>query len=154
MFTTRRVATWAVIASTLIAGWEGLDLVTKPDQLANGLPTVCYGATKAEIPNLKNGDRFTKDQCIQLLADALPKYDAGIQKCIHVPMSDERHAAVVSLAYNIGVGAVCRSTFVKHLNAGDPNACEYMLVFNKSMGVVRKGLVNRRNDEYKHCIKG
>ena len=101
----RRGATWTVIAAALIGGWEGLDLVAKPDTLAHGLPTVCYGMTPYDRP-VQVGDRYTKDECLQFLVEALPVYDAPLEKCIHVPMSPSRRAAAVSLAYNIGPARV------------------------------------------------
>src|SRR5512143_754041 len=128
--TQKRIVTWTAIATTFIAGWEGLYLRTYKDRLAHDLLTVCYGITKAELPDISLSDRFTKEECQQMLADALPRYNKGIDRCIHVPMSESRRAAVVSLAYNVGVRAVCRSTFVKRLNEGDPKACDYMLRFN------------------------
>ena len=149
----KRGSSWVVVASLLIGSWEGMSLVAYPDRLAHDLPTVCAGATKSELPGLKVGDRFTHDQCDQILVKALPVYDAGIHKCIHVPMNGAREGMVVSLAYNIGVGAVCKSTFVRHLNSGDPDACKYMLVFNTARGHYVQGLANRRSDEYRYCVQ-
>lgn len=150
----RRGATWVVVAGTLIGTWEGMSLVAYPDRLAGNIPTVCAGVTRSEIPNLQVGDRYTRAECDQIVAKALPVYDAGIRKCIHVPISQDMEGMMVSLAYNIGVGAVCRSTFVKHLNAKDPDACDYMLVFNKASGHYVQGLANRRADEYRYCVRG
>lgn len=150
----RRGATWVVIASTLIGTWEGMSLVAYPDRLAGNIPTVCAGVTRSEIPNLQVGDRFTREQCNQIVAQALPVYNAGISKCIKVPISDDVRGMAVSLAYNIGIRATCHSTFVKHLNAGDPNACDYMLWFDRASGRVVQGLKNRREDEYRYCVRG
>jgi lysozyme len=87
-------------------------------------------------------------------AKALPVYDAGIKRCIHVPMSQDLEGMTVSLAYNIGIRATCKSTFVRHINAHDPNACQYMLVFDKASGRYVQGLKNRRLDEYRYCERG
>ena len=147
----RRGATWTVVAATLITSWEGLSLRAYPDRLAGNIPTVCDGVTRSEIPDLKVGDEYTKAECNQILIKALPVYDAGIRRCIHRPMSGDLEGSVVSLAWNIGVRGVCKSTFVRHLNAKDPNACEYMLVFDRASGRYIQGLRNRREDEYRYC---
>lgn len=145
----QRAAAWLTICATLTASFEGLATHAYHDRLARGLPTVCYGETL----NVKMSDTYTPEQCLQMLAMRLPQYNAGIDKCIHVPMSDTRRAAAVSLAYNVGVGAVCKSSFVRRLNAHDPNACDSLLAFNRASGKVIKGLVRRRQAEYKLCTE-
>lgn len=149
--TRKQAITWVAICTPLVAGWEGLYLRTYRDNLAHGLLTVCYGATKAELPDIRITDVYTKEECQQLLADALPRYYKGIAKCIHVELSEHEKAAAVSLAYNVGTGAVCRSEFVRRLNAQDPNACDYLLRFSKASGRVVQGLINRRRAERKIC---
>jgi lysozyme len=150
----RRGATWVVVATTLIGTWEGMSLVAYPDRLAGNIPTVCAGVTRSEIPDLKAGDRYTRSECDAIVAKALPVYDAGIRKCIKVPMSQDLEGMTVSLAYNIGIRAVCKSTFVKKVNERDPNACDYMLWFDKASGKYVQGLANRRADEHRYCVRG
>src|SRR5512139_641604 len=146
----RKVVVWTVIATTLIAGWEGLYLRTYKDRLAHNLLTVCYGMTSYDRP-VRLGDVYTKEECQQFLAEALPRYWNGIAKCIKVKLTEHQKAAAVSLAYNIGARAVCKSTFVRKLNEGDPKACDYILRFNMASGRVIQGLVNRRRDERRVC---
>lgn len=150
----KRGATWVVVATTLLSTWEGMSLVAYPDRLAHNIPTVCLGVTRSEIPTLKVGDRYTRAECDAIVAKALPVYDAGVRKCVHVPMTEDLRGMNVSLAYNIGVGAFCRSTFVRKLNAHDPDPCQYMLVFDKASGRFVQGLKNRREDEYRYCVRG
>ena len=150
----RRGTTWVGVAALLIGTWEGMSLVAYPDRLAGNIPTVCEGVTRSELPTLKVGDRFTFTECMVIEAKALPVYDAGIKRCIHVPMSQDLEGMTVSLAYNIGIRATCKSTFVRHINAHDPNACQYMLVFDKASGRYVQGLKNRRLDEYRYCERG
>lgn len=140
-----------MICTPLVAGWEGLYLQTYKDRLANDLLTVCYGATKAELPDISIYDVYTKEECQQLLADALPKYYNGIAKCIHVQLTEHQKAAAVSLAYNVGIRAVCKSTFVQKLNERDPQACDYILRYSMAGGRVIQGLINRRRAERKIC---
>lgn len=146
----KKIVVWIAIATPLVAAWEGLYLKTYKDRLAHDLLTVCYGMTSYDRP-VHLGDVYTKEECQQFLADALPRYYAGIAKCIHVNISEHQKAAAVSLAYNIGVRAVCKSTFVRKLNEGDPKACDYILRYSMASGRVIQGLINRRRAERRVC---
>lgn len=155
-----------VLAVPAVAQFEGLWLVAKPDTLAYGIPTVCYGETEG----VKVGDRYTKEQCQQKLAEKLPRYLNEINRCIKVPISDKTRAAYLSLAYNIGSGAFCRSTALKRLNAGTPvsiergdrkvlvsseeGSCEAMMMWTRAGGKFVKGLENRRKVEVSMCLEG
>ena len=58
--------------------------------------------------------------------------------------------ALVSLAYNIGTGALADSSIIRKLKAGDKlGAANAFRLYNKSGGQVLKGLVNRREEERK-----
>lgn len=146
-----KTAAWLVICAVVVAGFEGL--YTHPYRDVVGVRTVCYGETAADGVDL-NRD-YTKAECLQLLQNSLPKYDAGIRKCVHVDMSPQVEAAVVSLAYNVGVSAVCRGRVARLLNSGDTAAaCRAFSAYNRAGGRVIQGLVNRRNAEIKLCLKG
>ena len=149
--TAQKAVVWIAICTPLVAAWEGLYLRTYKDRLAHDLLTVCYGMTKAEDPNISLSDVYTKQECQQFLADALPRYYKGIAKCIKVELTEHQKAAAVSLAYNVGIGAVCKSTFVRKLNERDPAACDYLMRFSMASGRVVQGLLNRRRAERKVC---
>lgn len=145
-----------VIAAAVIAPWEGLWTTAQIDTIGTGRPpTVCYGATRAEIPTLKVGDKFTKGECDALLLKSLPKYANEIAPCIKVPISDKEYAAYISFAYNVGSAGACRSSSFARLNRGDHvGACEALMGWVKAQGRVVKGLVNRRTAERKLCLEG
>jgi lysozyme len=135
--------------AVLVGGFEGLSTTAYHDKLANGLPTVCYGETEG----VKMGDHYTKEQCLDMLAEKLPRYWYEIEPFIHVPLSDNEKIAYTSFDYNLGSPTFYRSSFLKLLNAGNHKAaCEGMLVYNRtrSMGVV-KGLDIRRHKEVSVC---
>lgn len=139
------------LAVPAVAQFEGLWLVAKPDTLAYGIPTVCYGETEG----VKVGDKYTKEQCQQKLAEKLPRYLNEINRCIKVPVSDRTRAAYLSLAYNIGSGAFCRSTALRRLNAGAGVAsCNAMMMWTRAGGKFVKGLENRRKVEVSMCLEG
>ncbi|MCL2714614.1 MAG: lysozyme [Alphaproteobacteria bacterium] len=140
-----------LLAVPLVSLWEGLWLTAKPDTLAYGLPTVCYGETEG----VKVGDRYTKEQCQAMLANKLPRYLSEINRCIQVPVSDRTRAAYLSFAYNVGSGGFCKSRALKLLNAGQDRAsCEALRAWNKAGGRYRQGLANRRASEIKMCLAG
>lgn len=145
------------LAVPAIQRFEGVWLTAQIDTIGTGQPpTVCYGATKAEIPNLKPGQKFTLEQCRNLLEKSLPKYTQAIAPCIHVPISPLTRAALISMSYNAGPGAVCKSNVVARMNAGDMHgACETIKGwYIRARGVVVRGLINRRADESRMCAQG
>ena len=150
--TARRAVSYAVIAAALIAPFEGLATRAYKDTLANGLPTVCYGMTIYDRP-VSIGDEYTPEECMAFLVADIPKYRGKIEHCIKVPLSNHQWAAAVSLSYNIGAGAFCRSTFARRLNAHDPKACDSILAFDRAGGKVIRGLQRRREAERKVCYE-
>ena len=129
--------------------WEGMDKVAKKDMIGTGHPvTYCYGQTD-EFGKVKVGTRFTKQECDEKLAESLPKYLAKIEPCVHVDLPDKTMAALLDASYNAGTSAVCRSPMVALMNAGDIKAgCDaFDGWYVRSDGVVRKGLVARRDGE-------
>ena len=62
--------------------------------------------------------------------------------------------ALLSIGFNIGGRALCRSTLVRLLNAGQPAAiwCKQILRWDKAGGRKIRGLTRRREAEYKVCL--
>lgn len=141
---------WVAVATTLISGFEGLYTYAYRDPV--GIPTICFG----HIEDVRMGDRKTVAECKQLLQDDMPRYDAGVKKClkpeIYNNLSPQRHAALVSFTYNVGEKAFCSSTLLKKLNAKDPEACDELLKWTKAKGITLPGLVKRRKEERKYCM--
>jgi lysozyme len=71
-----------------------------------------------------------------------------LESLIDVPLTGNQFAALVSLAFNIGAGALRRSTLRQKLNAGDySGAAREFLRWDKGGGRVLKGLSRRRYAE-------
>ena len=151
---SKAAATAAVIAiaCTIVKPWEGLWLTAKVDKIGTGRPvTACYGETEG----VKLGQKFTKEQCDEMLAKKLPRYAAEIAPCIKVPISDKTRAALVSFAYNVGSPNACGSTAFKLLNRGNiRGACDALMNWTRAQGKFVQGLKNRRAAERKLCIEG
>lgn len=140
----------AALTALLIAHWEGEDLVAKHNSFdPKGIVTVCDGVTNYDIPDLKPGDRFTHEECKQLLIQLIPKYAEPIHKCVPglYDMPPHRQAALISFAYNLGPKRICESAIARELNAGHiAVACNLMTQYIRAAGRVLQGLINRRND--------
>ena len=169
--TKKIVASVAVVTASLVAfisGWEGESLPVYPDKLAGGLPTVCNGHTGSDV---KLGDVWTKAQCDAVLIKNIKKHGEGILSCITVPIIQNEYEAYSSLAFNIGVSAVCNSSIpVKLKEDRRTDACNTILEFNKVRDrskpkiynerkkvweyplVPVRGLTNRRKAEWAICM--
>ena len=151
-YTRTKVAGLSISAALLvaIAGHEGFrDKAYLPTP--NDVPTIGFGTTQ----NVKLGDTVTVQRAlISLLADT-DKFAKAVQRCAPVPMYQHEFDSFVSLTYNIGENAFCRSTLARKLNALDyEGACREILRWNKQAGRVLPGLVKRRQAEYRQCIGG
>ena len=142
---------WAAVCCTLVASFEGLSTTAYPDKLAHGLPTVCYGETEG----VSLTDKYTPQECADMLAAKLPRYYAEIAACIKVPVSDNEKAAYTSFAYNVGSQGFCRSGALKLLNSGNHKAaCRALMAWDMASGRHIPGLARRRAAERDLCMTG
>jgi lysozyme len=137
----------AGILYTVVPAFEGTEYVGYAD--VGGIPTKCMGDTT----NAVIGQRYSQAECLASLETQLIAHAAPVLKC--VPQLDGHPyqiAASVSLAYNIGTGAFCKSTVAKRFRAGQwADACRGFDAWNRAGGKVVQGLVNRRAAERKIC---
>lgn len=137
--------------STLIMPWEGRSLVTYKDPI--GILTYCDGETRGAVA----GKTYTNAECDAILSARVKAFEKSVTSCLsnYPALPLQVQAAVLSITYNVGEGAMCRSTMFKLLRAGDLRAaCEEFPKFNRAGGRVLKGLVNRRAAERAVCLKG
>lgn len=91
---------------------------------------------------------FTKEEVDAILQADLRRFVAGVQRYCPGGLTQGRLDALVSFAFNVGLGTLQRSTLRQKHNRGDyEGAAEEFMKFTKAGGKVLKGLVNRRNDE-------
>ena len=138
-------------ATPFIAKWEGLETTAYRDIV--GVPTVCYGETRG----VKMGDTYTKAECMDMLKVAVGDYYRKIEPCMtnkDIPVGVQ--ASLLELAYNVGTGAVCKSTMMKLANQGKyKEACRELDKWIRAGGQPIKGLQNRRADsKINLCLKG
>jgi lysozyme len=129
--------------------WEGTEYVPYRDVV--GVLTVCNGYTG---PDIIPGRTYGKVECDMLLKKELTEHGMGVLKCTKVPLNQNQYDAFASFTYNVGVGAYCKSTLLRKLNAGDyTGACRELLRWDKAGGKVYRGLTKRRQAEMALCLK-
>lgn len=147
----RMAAGVAALAGTFVAGWEGVQLVAYRDPV--GIVTVCAGETRG----VKMGDRYTREECSDMLRGRLDEFYGNlVARCAPwLPgLPGPAQVAHLSLAYNIGEGAYCKSSIVRLQAAGYREAsCDAFRKWNKAGGVVFRGLTRRREAERELCLR-
>ena len=138
------------LAAPIIMSWEGKR--NDPYYDIVKVLTVCYGHTGKDIEKR----RYSDAECKAMLQADMEDHLAPITRCVPVlAYRPYEGAAALSLSYNIGVNAFCRSTAARRFNYGDfTGGCTAMTWFNKAGGKVVRGLVNRRADERRLCMMG
>lgn len=143
------VAALVIAAATaVIAPWEGRELVPYRD--IAGIWTVCEGITG---PAVEIGRDYTHAECDALLQSEVGRHYAGLARCIDAPLQQHEMVALVSWTYNVGIGAACKSTLVRLVNAGQPAEvfCAELSKWVYAGGKRVRGLERRRAHERSIC---
>jgi lysozyme len=129
----------------LIKQFEGYSSKAYPDPATGGAPwTIGYGTTKG----VKPGMVITAQQAEKMLRDDVAKFESGVSSLITAPTTQGQFDAMVSLAYNIGLGNFGKSTLLKKHNARCYTcAADQFRVWNRANGKVMNGLTKRRAAE-------
>jgi len=130
-------------AVDLIKSFEGC--VLHPYLDAVGVPTIGYGHTHG----VKMTDpHITQAQADVLLAEDLHVFEQGVQDLVHVQLTQGQFGALVSFAYNLGLGALEYSTLLRLVNEGEfAAAAQQFQRWAYAGGQVLPGLVRRRQAE-------
>lgn len=138
----------------LIKRFEGCRLEAYQDSV--GVWTIGYGSTYwPDGRRVKQGDRLASEvEAEQLLRDALKTYEAGVNRLVKVHITQNQFDALVSFTYNLGVGALEKSTLIRKLNHIDiiPVANEFSR-WTKAGGKELEGLRRRRAAERELFLK-
>lgn len=106
--------------------------------------TICYGHTATA----KMGQVRTDRECETLLQKDLDATTKAVEARVRVPLDKPQKDALVSFTFNVGAGALGRSTLLRKLNLGD--YCGAAMEFPKwsyAGGQQLPGLVTRRYAE-------
>ncbi len=135
-------------AYDLLVEFEGLYLKAYKDPV--GVVTIGYGTI--EYPDgskVQMGDSCSKEEAIDWMIYECLKKAEVMHSLIKVPVSNEQFCALLSFCYNLGTGALAKSTLLRLLNDGESQeiVAEQFLRYVKAGGRVFNGLVRRRKAE-------
>ncbi len=109
-----------------------------------GVWTIGYGTTAGVKPGLI----WTEAQAEAALRDDVVRFESAVLRLVRVPLNQNQFDALVSFTYNVGEGALAKSSVLRCVNAGDmAGAARAFALWNKAGGKVLPGLVERRARE-------
>lgn len=139
---------------SLIKKWEGYakDLgdgrvQAYPDPATGGAPwTIGWGTTG---PDVTRGTVWTKQKAQERFDEHITAFTTGVKNALGgAKATQDQFDAMVSLAYNVGLGNFKASTLLKKHKSGDYAGAKAEFVrWNKAAGRVMAGLTNRRKEE-------
>jgi lysozyme len=131
------------LAIPVIKKWEGFRAKVYRDPV--GKATVGYGTLIT--PEFSWISEVTKEQAEDLLVGHVEKDYAKIKKVVG-DCQDYQMAAFLSFAYNLGTGALLKSTLIRfHLNGEYEKAAAQFDRWVYAGGKKFNGLINRRKEE-------
>lgn len=141
----------------LIASFEGIVLHPYNDPV--GYATIGVGhlirrgrVTPADKVKYQG---FTRKDAFDLLRRDIVPREVAISHSLKRKVTQDQFDALVSLAFNVGVGAVVGSTLMRKLNAGDTKgAADEFLKWDMAAGRHLPGLHTRRVAERKLFLRG
>lgn len=138
----------------LIKRFEGLRKTAY--RCPSGVWTIGYGHTAAAGPPVvAGGMEIAAEQAEAILARDLAGFAAGVKQALTAEVSDAQFSALVSFAYNVGLGQFRGSSVLKAVNAGDMAAVpRRLLLWNRAGGQVLPGLTRRRAAEAELFLSG
>ena len=91
---------------------------------------------------------FSKAEVDGTLSADLVRFEVGVSRLFHMVLTQGQNDALVSFAFNLGLGGVQRSTLRQKVLRGEiEEAADEFLKFVRGGGKILPGLVKRRNDE-------
>lgn len=126
--------------------FESCRLEAYPDPATGGEPiTIGWGHTQ---PGLKLGDRITQAEADAWLTLRLSElFEPGVRRLLVRDPAQPQFDAMVSWAYNVGLGAAGSSTLVRLFNVGAAGVADQFLRWDKAAGKSMWGLRRRRAAE-------
>lgn len=112
----------------------------------NDVPTIGWGSTGADI---HMSTVWSQAECDARFARDLAQFSAKVSGLLgSSPTTQAQYDAMVSLAYNIGIGGFSGSTVLRKHKDGDyDGAAAAFGMWNKQAGQVLNGLTKRRAAE-------
>lgn len=104
---------------------------------------------RKNLPIPQGWDRtLSMEEVDKILATDLERFERGVERLCPNGLTQPRFDALVSFAFNVGLGNLQRSTIRMKHNRGDyEGAAESFMAWTKAGGKELRGLVIRRKDE-------
>ena len=126
----------------LIKSFEGCRLKAYQDSV--GVWTIGYGSTK----NVHPGQTITQEQAEELLRQDVAVFEQGVSDLVKVNLEQHQFDALVSFAFNLGLGNLKSSTLLRYVNMREfDSAAAQFGRWNRAGGKVLPGLTTRRKVE-------
>ena len=90
---------------------------------------------------------FSRAEVDGLLSADLQRFEVGVSRLFPMVLTQNQNDALVSFAFNLGLGGLQRSTLRQKVLRGEVEAADEFLKFTRGGGKILPGLVKRRNDE-------
>ena len=134
----------------LIKQFEGCKL--KAYKCPAGLNTIGFGLTfYPDGTKVKEGDVITQQQAEEYFNAVVDDFAKQVDVLVKSNVTANNFSAIVSFAFNVGIGNFRRSTLLRKVNANpkDPSIRAEFKKWVRANGEVLKGLVRRREAEAK-----
>jgi lysozyme len=132
-------------AYALIKAFEGLRLRSYKD--SSGIWTVGWGSTR----NVSSKTVIDTNEATLRLLDDVAVAEKAVNRLVKVHLKQSQFDALVSFVFNLGSGALEKSTLLKLLNAGKPGVGPQFIRWKHDVingkPIVQDGLVRRRISE-------
>lgn len=114
-----------------------------------GILTIGYGHTSAAgSPTVVAGMKMGKPEAARVLRTDVEGFSEGVRAALRRDLNSNQFSALVSFAYNVGLGAFRASSVLRAVNAGDFESVPRRLnLWIKAGPRVLPGLVKRRAAE-------
>lgn len=112
--------------------------------------TIGWGNTFYEDGTpVKQGDVVTREEADKLFQTVVDSFASQVLVRLKKPVTDNQLSALLSFAYNAGIGAFERSTLLKKVNANpdDPTIRNEFMRWVKANNRPMKALIRRRGEE-------
>ena len=131
----------------LIREWEGFRANAYRD--ATGIWTIGYGhTTAAGPPKVSDGQVISRDEAETIFRRDVGVVAEGVRQAVTQELTDAQFSALVSFAYNVGLGNFRASSVLKVVNAGKfADVPQRLQLWIKAGGRTLPGLIKRRAAE-------
>lgn len=134
---------------------EGINLIKRFEGFSSsiyicpaGYPTIGYGHVVRDTDKQRFDEGIDKDEGEMLLRQDVHWAERGVLRLIDVPLTDGQFDSLVSFTFNLGSGALQRSTLRRKVNREEHD--DVPAQFKRWVwagGKRLKGLVRRRSEE-------